>query len=209
MHDLFVWLQEVLVPLLGPGGILVVAFVDSAFLSIPEVNDIFVVTSSSARPENAWLYVLTTTLGSVLGCCTLWMIGKRGGEPLLVRKYGAERVGRTRAAFRKWDLLALAIPALLPPPMPFKVFVFSAGVFGMPFRRFAVTVALARGARYTTWAIVGVLYGDAGMAYLKLFDSWFQAHIGIIAPVVLGLILIGLLIARRRQAAGSPGNPAT
>jgi membrane protein YqaA with SNARE-associated domain len=199
MHDFFVWLQDVVVPHLGPGGILLVAFIDSAFLSIPEVNDIFVVTSSSAHPEKAWLYVLTTTLGSVAGCCTLWTIGKKGGEPLLVRKYGPERVERTRAAFRKWDILALAIPAILPPPIPFKIFVFSAGVFGVPFQRFALTVALARGARYTSWAIVGVLYGEAGMAYLKAFDLWFQENIWTITPVVLSVALIGLLVARKRQ----------
>jgi membrane protein YqaA with SNARE-associated domain len=202
MHDFVVWLQETLVPLLGPGGMLVVAFVDSSFLSIPEVNDVFVVTSSAARPERAWLYVLVTVLGSVGGCSALWLVGKRGGEPLLVRKFGKERVESTRVAFRRWDLLALAIPALLPPPMPFKVFVFSAGVFGVPYYRFVATVGLARGVRYSAWGILGSLYGVRAMDYLKAFDLWFQANAVILLPVFLVVVLIGLLLAWRRQ--GSP-----
>src|SRR5689334_19011060 len=125
MHSFVLWLQHVLLPSLGPVGIFVVAFFDSSFLSIPEVNDVFVVTSAAALPHRAWIAVLLTTTGSVAGCSALWLIGKRGGEPLLVRKFGAVRVEQTRRAFRRWDLLALAVPAILPPPMPFKVFVFS------------------------------------------------------------------------------------
>src|SRR5688572_26899318 len=138
MHGFVLWLQEVLVPLLGPAGMAIVAFFDSSFLSIPEVNDIFVVTSSAAEPGRAWLFVAATTLGSVSGCSALWLVGKRGGEPLLLRKFGEEKVGRTRRAFHRWDVFAVAVPALLPPPIPFKMFVFSAGVFGMSFRRFLI-----------------------------------------------------------------------
>ena len=199
MHAFVVWLQEVLVPLLGPAGMAIVAFFDSSFLSIPEVNDIFVVTSSAAEPGRFWLFVAATTLGSVSGCSALWLVGKRGGEPLLLRKFGDEKVARTRQAFHRWDVFAVAVPALLPPPMPFKMFVFSAGVFGMSFPRFLATVALARGVRYTTWGVLGALYGDDAMGYLRGFDSWFGSNLGTIVPLVLGLTLIGLLIARGRS----------
>jgi membrane protein YqaA with SNARE-associated domain len=206
MHDLFTWLQDEFIPFLGPVGIFIVAFIDSSFLSIPEMNDICVVTSAAGDPSSAWLYVLVTTTGSVLGCCALWYVGKRGGEPLLVRKYGEERVSKVRTAFRRWDVLAIAIPAVLPPPMPFKIFVFSAGVFGVPFARFALTVAVARGARYSAWGIMGVLYGAAAMDYLKQFDSWFQANAPVVGAIVLiSLLLVVLVARRRRQAASSSG----
>jgi membrane protein YqaA with SNARE-associated domain len=200
MHELVLWMQEKLLPFLGPWGIVVIAFFDSSFLSLPEVNDIFLVTESSARPGTAWMYVIATTVGSVLGCSALWFAGKRGGEPLLVRRFGAERVEQTRQAFRRWDILALAMPALLPPPMPFKIFVFSAGVFGVPYKRFVVAIAAARGTRYAAWGVLGMLYGRTAIGMLLAFDTWFDRHDEIIVPVAaLSLVLIVLIAIQRRR----------
>ena len=200
MHELVLWMQEKLIPFLGPWGIVLIAFFDSSFLSLPEVNDIFLITESSARPATAWMYVIATTVGSVLGCSALWLVGKRGGEPLLVRRFGKERVEQTRRAFRRWDILALAVPALLPPPTPFKIFVFSAGVFGVPYRRFVVAIAAARGSRYAIWGIIGMLYGPQAIGMLRAFDTWFERHDDIILPVAaLSLVLIVLIAIQRRR----------
>jgi membrane protein YqaA with SNARE-associated domain len=199
MHELVVWMQAKLIPFLGPPGMMLVAFFDSSFLSLPEVNDIFLVTESAARPGSAWMYVIATTLGSVAGCSALWLLGKRGGEPLLVRRFGAARVEQTRRAFRRWDLLALAVPAILPPPMPFKIFIFSSGVFGVPYRRFVLTVAMARGLRYATWGVLGSLYGARAIEYLKSFDEWFDRNDVIVIPVFVLSVILALLIAVRRQ----------
>jgi membrane protein YqaA with SNARE-associated domain len=92
MHKVFVWVQSVLIPFLGPVGLFLTAFLDSSFLSLPEINDFLVVTSSALRPGLAWLYVAMTTLGSVVGCLALREIGVRGGEPWLERlRKGARR----------------------------------------------------------------------------------------------------------------------
>jgi membrane protein YqaA with SNARE-associated domain len=191
----------VLLPRLGPMGVFVVAFFDSSFLSIPEVNDVFVVSSAAASPARVWIAVLATTLGSVGGCSALWLVGKRGGEPFLTRRFGAERVERTRRAFRRWDLLALAVPALLPPPIPFKMFVFSAGVFGVPYPRFLITIAAARGLRYSMWATMGVLYGARALGFLAVVDNWFGENILVIGPVLaLMALVIVLLLLRRARA---------
>jgi membrane protein YqaA with SNARE-associated domain len=199
MHDFVLWMQRALIPALGPFGMFLVAVADSSFLSLPEVNDVFVVTEASVRPGSVWMYVLATTLGSVAGCSALWWIGKRGGEPLLVRRFGAERVEDMRRAFRRWDVLALAVPAALPPPMPFKIFVFSSGVFGVPYRRFVLTLLLARGARYTTWAILGARYGAAAVQYLKAFDQWFAAWDAFIIPMAVAAVLAVILVVIRRK----------
>jgi membrane protein YqaA with SNARE-associated domain len=173
LHKIALWIQQILVPTLGAPGVFLVAFLDSSFLSIPEINDIIVVTAAARHPETAWLYVLMATLGSVAGCGALWALGRRGGEEFLVKRFGAERVERTRASFRRWDVLALALPAVLPPPMPFKIFVLSAGVFGIPYRRLALTLIVARGFRYAFWGIMGILYGDEALALLRAVDGWF------------------------------------
>ncbi len=199
-----VWIQETVLPALGPAGMAVIAFFDSSFLSIPEVNDILVVTSSAAHPGAAWLYVLMTTSGSIAGCLALREVGRRGGEALLVRKFGRERLERTRAQFKKWDVLCLAIPSMLPPPVPFKIFVLSAGVFNLPLRRFIVTIGVARGIRYSFWGFMGAVYGDRGLQLLRRFDRWFldRAEWFAVGAVVVLLALLAWAVWRRRTATG-------
>jgi membrane protein YqaA with SNARE-associated domain len=199
MHKVVLWIQATLLPALGPPGMMVIAFFDSSFLSIPEVNDILVVTSSAAHPGRAWLYVLMTTAGSVAGCLALRYVGRRGGEALLLRRFGKERLERSRAAFRKWDILALAVPSVLPPPVPFKMFVLSAGVFGLPLRRFILTIAVARGARYSFWGFMGAVHGERGLALLRTVDRWFldRAEWFVVGAVVI-LALVTVWALRRK-----------
>ena len=206
MHKAVLWIQGVLIPLLGPPGLFLVAVLDSSFLSLPEVNDLLVVTSATAYPSRAWLYILMATLGSVAGSLILWWIGRRGGHRALERRFGVERVERTRALFSRWGILALAIPAVLPPPMPFKIFVLSSGVFDMPWKRFVLILLVARGLRYSFWGTMGVLYGREALAILQRFDAWFAGRtewllIGL-AVVVVITAAIWLLKRRRAPAPG-------
>jgi len=202
MHRLIVWIQEVAVPVLGAPGVFVAAFLDSSFLSLPEINDLLVVTSAASNPERGWLFALMATLGSVAGCSVLWWIGWKGEEDLLERRFGVHRVTRAREAFHRWDFLALAVPAILPPPMPFKIFVIAAGVFGFSFRRFVITLLVARGLRYAAWAAVGIWYGERALAVFKDVDSWMSARL----PWLMGLAaaaFVGWWLRRRHANAGA------
>ena len=208
MHKLLLWIQTVLVPTLGAPGVFLIAFLDSSFLSIPEINDIIIITAAARNPGTAWLYVLFTTLGSVAGCLVLWALGRRGGETFLVKRFGRERVERTREVFRRWDVLALALPALMPPPMPFKIFVLSAGVFDFPVRRLVITLFVARGIRYTAWAIGGAVYGDRALAALQHSDAWFARNLPVVLGVVAALTAVGVgvwLVRRRRAGMAEAG----
>jgi len=193
MEKVVLWIQNVLLPTLGPAGLFVVAFFDSSFLSLPEINDILVVTACSLHPRSAWLPITLATLGSLAGCSVLWEIGRRGGEPLLERRFGKAQVARTRVAFERWDLLALIVPALLPPPMPFKIFVLSAGVFGVPWRRFAGTLILARGLRYVFWGLLRLL---------RAVDRWFDDNGLMVLAVLAAAALVGLAVWAFRRRAG-------
>ena len=208
MHKVLLWVQTVLIPTIGPAGLFVVAFFDSSFLSLPEINDILVVTYCAADPASAWIPITMATLGSLAGCSVLWLIGRRGGEPLLERRFGKAQVERTRAAFERWDLLALIVPALLPPPMPFKIFVLSAGVFGIPYRRLALTLIVARGFRYIFWGVLGIFYGDEALELLRTFDRWFDEHGLVILGVVISAALGGVMVWALRRRGGGPAPPA-
>ena len=206
MHKIALWFQQILVPTLGLPGVFLVAFWDSSFISIPEVNDIIVITAAARHPETAWAYVLVASLGSLAGCWVLWALGRRGGEAFLVQRFGAERVEKTRAAFRRWDVLALALPAILPPPMPFKIFVLSAGVFDFPLKRFALSIFLARAFRYTVWAVAGAVYGDAALNVLRRSDLWFSQNVAAVVAFAVALSLIGVAVwmVRRRRRSDLP-----
>jgi membrane protein YqaA with SNARE-associated domain len=199
MSRLVEWVHGVLLPTLGPVGLFLVALIDSSFLTIPEINDFLVISAALGNPATVWMFVLMAALGSLAGCSVLWRIGKVGGEALLVRKFGPAWAARAQRAYRRWGILALVVPAILPPPMPFKVFVLASGVFGFPFLRFALTLLLARSARYTFWGTMGVVYGDEARQLLVRIDAWGSAHLPLAIGLIAGLILAGLLVARRRR----------
>ncbi len=204
MHELMIWIQAVLVPQLGALGIFCVSFIDSSFVSLPEVVDVVVVMAAAAEPRTAWLPVTMATLGSLAGCLVLWELGRRGGERLLARRFGLERMERVRGAFQRWQLLALALPALLPPPIPFKIFVLSAGVFGVSLRRLTATLLVARGLRYGFWGGLGILYGQQGLALLRSVDAWVAARIPLIgAACGAALLTLVTVYALRRWRSGS------
>jgi membrane protein YqaA with SNARE-associated domain len=150
----------------GLAGLYVVAFLDSSFLSVPEINDVLVVTMSLHEPRHFWVYALVAALGSVSGCLVLHAIGKKGGQALLRSRLRPDRVARLQAAFRRFDLFAVLVPSLLPPPCPFKIFVLSSGAFGMSYGRFVTAVALGRTLRYLVEGYLAVRFGARALDYL-------------------------------------------
>jgi len=200
MAKLILWIQTILVPWLGAPGVFVVAALDASFLSIPEVGDVLVVTSGLRDARTGWLCALMATLGSLAGSAALFFVGRRGGEGFLERRFGAARLKHAREAFARWDVLALAVPAIMPPPVPLKPFVVAAGVFRVPFRRFAASLLLGRGARYAFWVSLAILFGQRAQEVLKAVDR-FSGERPLVAAMVLALlILVGLWLRRRRLA---------
>ena len=208
MQKIVAWIQAVLIPTLGPFGLFLVAFLDSSFLSIPEVNDLLVITAAMNNPKTAWVSVAMATLGSLAGCLVLYWIGLRGEETLLVKRLGAEKTKRARETFERFGVLALAVPAVLPPPAPFKIFVLAAGVFELSLRKFVITILLARGLRYTLWAAIGVVYREEALRVLRAFDAWSARNL----PVLFGAFVLLLAAAavylwrQRRAGTDLPAN---
>ena len=185
MHDLIVWIQDVAVPKLGWFGMFLVAVADSSFLSLPEVNDLLIVTGAAKTPGIAWEFVLATALGSVVGCLLLYEVGRRGGEKLATRFISAPKLLKAEMLLARYGAFAIAIPALSPPPMPFKGFVLAAGIFAMPRVQFMATVFFARGLRYVIWALLGATYGDEAIGWVKNLDVWVANHLLLVASFLV------------------------
>ncbi len=185
MHDLILWIQEVAVPKLGLFGMFLVAMADSSFVSLPEVSDLLVVTAAAKEPDIAWEFVLATALGSMTGCLLLYEVGRRGGEKFATRFVSAPKLLKAETLLARYGAFAIAIPALSPPPMPFKGFVLAAGIFAMPRIQFMATVFFARGLRYVIWALLGAAYGDEAIAWVKDLDVWVKDHLLIVVSAVI------------------------
>jgi membrane protein YqaA with SNARE-associated domain len=170
----------------GPAMILIGAL-DSSLLSLPEINDYLVVARCYTHPETAFFFPLFPAIGSVLGCLLLYTIMQRGGLALLHRRFKLERVQQVERAYARFGILALAVPAVLPPPLPFKIFVATAGALQFPRRRFLLTILVARSFRYYTEGILAVFYGERVLRFLK--DNGL-----LIVSVVAGICLVGLAV---------------
>ena len=137
-----------------------VAFLDSSFLSLPEVNDVLMVLMVVRNPD-AWIYYAAmTTLGSVAGCFALFSVAQRGGEAFLRKRFSERHVERGLRFFQRYGLLAVIVPSILPPPTPFKIFVLLAGVANVRKSTFLLAVALGRGFRYGSEGLLAYLYGE-------------------------------------------------
>src|SRR5438552_1352691 len=144
----FVGRLRALAVALGAPGLFLVAFLDSSFLSLPEIADLLVVYMVTRHKARWVLYVVATTAGSLAGCLVMYYIGRKGGEALVRRRFAGGHVERTLAAFQRHGVMAVLIPSILPPPAPFKIFVLLAGAAGISAPQFAGAVAIGRGARY-------------------------------------------------------------
>ena len=124
---------------LGVWGLLALAFVDSSSIAVP--MDPLVASYVWADKPRLLLYVLAAAIGSAAGSLVPFFIGRAGGELFLLKRINRERFEKLRDRFEKQEFLALLVPAMLPPPTPFKLFVFAAGVFEMRTASFLLAVA--------------------------------------------------------------------
>jgi len=194
--QLGLFIVRVPVYIAGPSMILIGAL-DSSLLSLPEINDYLVVARCFTHPKSAWLFPLFPAIGSTLGCLLLYSIMRRGGLAVLHRRFRIDRVQKVERAYARFGILALAVPALLPPPLPFKIFVATAGALQFPRRKFLVTIMVARSLRYYTEGILAVFYGQRVLRFLQDNGLIIVTIVGVI--VLLGLIIY--LVSSKGRAA--------
>jgi membrane protein YqaA with SNARE-associated domain len=186
------WIYGIALAIGGP-GLFVIAFLDSSFVSLPQINDILVVLMVTQHKTWMPFYVAMATLGSVAGCYVIYYLAERGGEAFLKKRLRAGQTERALALYKRHGVLALLVPALLPPPAPFKLFVLMAGVAGVPRVKFVVSIAAARGVRYLILGLLAIWYGDIALEVMRTRGR----DVALVLAGVIVLAAVGLWWIRR------------
>jgi 5-methylthioadenosine/S-adenosylhomocysteine deaminase len=183
----------------GPFGAMLLAVLDSAGIPLPAGVDAMITLVSVSSPARAYLTAVLCIAGSAAGCMLLYLVARKGGQLYLDRQASSPRALRFRAWFARYGLLTVFIPALVPIPLPMKVFVLSAGALGVRPLSFLLTILAARTPRYLGLAYLGSKLGEESW-------PWVQAHALHLAGLAAGLFLVLLLLIRyqdRRPAGGT------
>lgn len=185
MKAFIAWIYGLALAMGGP-GLFTVAFLDSSFISLPQINDILVVLL--VTQHKAWMpyFVTMATLGSVVGCYVIYYLAEKGGEAFLRRRLRPGSTERALALYRRHGLMALMVPALLPPPSPFKLFVLMAGVAGVRPVPFVTAIAVARGVRYVGLGILAIYYGDAALELMRTRGR--DVALGMVALIIVAAV---------------------
>jgi membrane protein YqaA with SNARE-associated domain len=181
---------------MGIWGVAAVAVLDSS--SIPVPMDLILAGYVWADKSHFWIYVIMAAVGSGIGGLVPFGLGRAGGELFLLKRINRERFERMRNHFERQEFLAVMIPSMLPPPTPWKIFIFAAGVFEMRIVPFMLAVICGRIVR---WLVLSLLVLKLGPGAVELV-----AHHALMALViVMGLAVIGFgAWWMRRGRANSP-----
>jgi membrane protein YqaA with SNARE-associated domain len=178
---------------MGVWGVGAVAILDSS--SIPVPMDAILALYIWNDKSHFWLYCLLAAVGSAIGGLLPYALGRAGGELFLLKHVNRERFEKIRERFERQEFLAVMIPSMLPPPAPWKVFIFASGVFEMRVAPFMAAVACGRMLR---WLILSALVIKFGPGAVDLVAH----HALVMVLVVLALAVAGFAVwwMRKRRA---------
>ena len=197
----------------GVFGLFFISIVDSSFvpLPIPGVTDIMIVLLA-AQKTNWFLLVALSTAGSAVGGYFSYQVGHAGGMAFLEKHVPARIFKRVCDWMQHHAILAVALPALLPPPMPLSPFVLAAGALNMSRSKFMATFTISRGIRHAVAAFLGIYYGRH---ILRIWNAFSEKWATTILVAVWSLIVVGCAIAfwklyqTSRSVNASPGAKST
>jgi membrane protein YqaA with SNARE-associated domain len=186
-HSIRHWIYQ-----LGGVGFIPLGILDASVIPLPGSMDVLTIVLS-ARDAHLWIYyALMATAGSMIGSYITYRLSRKGGKAMLERKFTQRRAAKICKLFERWGFAAIAIPAVLPPPVPMVPFLFAAGAMQYSVKKFLAALALGRIVRYSILAYLAERYGERIIAFIS--------HHG--DPVIMGAamlivtVLVILLILR-------------
>jgi membrane protein YqaA with SNARE-associated domain len=195
----------------GIFGVFLVSIVDSSFvpLPLPGITDIMIIIMS-ARRDNVILLVLLATTGSALGGYFSYQVGQRGGMAFLEKRVPPRIFKRVCEWMEKHAILSVALPAILPPPMPLSPFVLAAGALNMSRKKFMTTFTISRALRHIIAAWLGLYYGRHILRLWNSFSAKYATPVLVVLWVSIG-VSCGIAfwkLYKTSRTVGSQGLPA-
>jgi membrane protein YqaA with SNARE-associated domain len=186
-------LTEVLVAW-GPAGILLLSILDSSGVPVAGVFDALLILIAVKNPPMAWICAAMAVIGSTVGSMILFSAARNGSGRFSKKPEPGSRSAKFRRWFRTYGLVTVFVPALMPIPMPLKLFVISAGVLGTSWKQFISVLLAARILRYFGEAWLGVQLGSESTTFLKTH----ALHFGL-GAIVIAVLLAGFIRLRGGQ----------
>lgn len=177
------------------GAVLLGALDSSLFFFAPFANDALLVYLVARHRQTFWLYPLLTTAGSVAGAAFTYWVGRKIGDAGLAKLVPKRRLERLKVRVNKTGAVAIALPAVLPPPFPLSAFVLTSGALEVSAPRFFTVFALVRALRFGLEALMAYRYGEQ---LLRMLQSQAFRHvvIGFIIVAVAGTVVSGVRVWR-------------
>lgn len=182
----------------GAFGLFTVALLDSTFVPLPSSADALMLILTTAHPSWMLLYAFMATAGSAIGCWVLYLVSRRAGARAL-KRFSERKQQRVKELIERYDVIAVLVATLLPPPFPFKLFVVSAGVFRFSLVRFMIAIVVGRAFRFLLEGYFAVRYGAEAKEILAKYYPWIG--LGVVAAIVLFVVLKRLLKRSQTEAA--------
>ena len=164
----------------------VIAFSESSFFPLPP--DAILIPLALIDPSKAIFLGILTTIASVLGGMFGYLLGYKGGRPVVKRFISDEKLYKAKLLYSKYDVWAILIAGLT--PIPYKVFTISAGLFELNFRRFVIASIIGRGGRFITLGVLIYFLGPA-------VNSFLEKNFEIITILFAILLILGFLVVKR------------
>jgi membrane protein YqaA with SNARE-associated domain len=171
---------------LGALGLFGISLLDSALIPLPSGPDVVMILLSSLKPAWMPLYAAAATAGSTLGSTFLYLVARRAGQRAL-RRVSPEKRERIEGLLGRYDMLAVIVPAILPPPFPFKAFVLSAGVFKLKIERFVAAVLIGRAVRFLIEGFLALEFGEDARRIIERHGIKVLAAVGLLFAISFGL----------------------
>jgi membrane protein YqaA with SNARE-associated domain len=189
---------------LGVWGIGALAVIDSAAIPVP--IDALLIDYVAHDHKRFLLYCFMAALGSAVGSLLPYYLGRAGGELFLLKRINRQRYEQMRDRFEKQEFLAIMVPAMMPPPMPVKLFEFAAGVFEMKPLWFFSAILVGKFVRFLIWAIITITYGPAILHTITRAIHAHRSYVMGVSGIIIVLILMYVLrkVFDRRRGTSLP-----
>jgi membrane protein YqaA with SNARE-associated domain len=179
----------------GFWGLGALSFVDAGLFPIPPTMDLVLIGYVVANPSRMLLYCFAAAVGSALGSLIPYFIGRAGGELFLLKRINRARYEKLRDQFEKQEFFVIAIPAMIPPPFPLKLFEFAAGVFEMKPLPFALAIFCGKFVRFLAFGAITVFYGPT---IVSTMGHALHEHLGLVLAGAGGVIVVIAVFVTRK-----------